>query len=93
MNRERARELLPIIEAFANGEEIQFRASLDPDLPDSWSDLPEDERLIMTFPADDYEYRIKPSPREFFLYEGTNGWCVVQPNAACSGMIKVREVL
>ena len=34
----------------------------DPDFPNArcWADLPKDEALTITFPADDYEYRIKP---------------------------------
>ena len=58
MNRERAKELLPIIEAFANGEGIQRK---DPD--GKWTPLLEENVLYDT----DTEYRIKPKPREFWL--------------------------
>ena len=72
MNRDRARELLPIIEAFANGEEIEFRlANLEHTVhhkdPIDWCDLPKDEGLMLTFPCDDYEYRIKPKAREVYV--------------------------
>ena len=68
MNRERAKELLPIIEAFANGKDIQFRqVEDDVNFENDWLELPRDEMVIQTFPAEDYEYRIKPSLREFTL--------------------------
>jgi len=66
MNRERAKELLPIIQAFAEGKAIQFRLEgLNGD--HSWNDLLEDERMTVTFPAEDYEYRIKPEPMEIWV--------------------------
>ncbi len=103
MNRERAKELLPIIQAFADGKGIQFRLN-DPGVPGSehWLSLPENENLILTFPADDYEYRIKPKPREFWIsnfppdddrskyrtvYDGKG------PPHYAENWIKVREVL
>ena len=60
MNRERAKELLPIIQAFAEGKEIQSKWSSDT----GWGDC---DKLI----TDDgvgyvREYRIKPEPREFW---------------------------
>ena len=70
MNRERAKELLPILGAFVEGKDIQFRL-IDPQLPNTvhwWCDLPKNEDLTITFPADDYEYRIKPKPREWSFY-------------------------
>lgn len=70
MNRERAKELLPVIEAFAEGKDIQFRLADDDDnFREGWLELPEDENLRITFPAPDYEYRIKPEPREVWLYD------------------------
>jgi len=66
MNRERAKALLPIIQAFAEGKAIQFRwEGLNG--YNSWNDLPEDERMTVTFPAEDYEYRIKPKPMEIWM--------------------------
>ena len=54
MNRERARELLPIIEAFANGEEIESKF----DQEDSWAEV-----IVATFEMSGYKYRIKPKPK------------------------------
>jgi len=72
MNRERCKELLPIIQAFAEGKAIQFRLEgLNGD--NSWNDLPEDERMTVTFPAEDYEYRIKPEPMEIWVHVFRDG--------------------
>ena len=110
MNRERAKELLPIIEAFANGEAIEFRLSdleAGADGPLEWLVMPENKLMTLTFPCNDYEYRIKPKPREWFLAFGKSGVEVTPtddfsklggvirvPNAGpdCE-IIKVREVL
>ncbi len=71
MNRERAKELLPIIEAYAKGKDIQFRLIEDgPHIENDWLELPKNEMVIQTFPANDYEYRVKPKPREFFVLIG-----------------------
>ena len=65
MNRERVKELLPILGAFVEGKDIQFR--LDNGLEHKWLDMPDNEDLCITFPADDYEYRLKPAkPREWW---------------------------
>ena len=56
MDRERAKELLPIIEAYANGKDIEIREGLN-----NW---------IATDSADwkNYiQYRIKPEPKEWWL--------------------------
>ena len=58
MNRERAKELLPIIEAFAAGDELEVRADVD---DATW--YPCSDPL---FSISD-KYRIKPKPREFWL--------------------------
>lgn len=57
MNREQAKELLPVIQAFAEGKTIQSR------IIDSlqWFDLTEES----TFDLLNCEYRIKPSYRPF----------------------------
>ena len=64
MNRERAKELLPIIQAFAEGKDIQFRYYKE---GYEWADMRKDDRFTATFPAEDYEYRIKPEPMEIWV--------------------------
>ncbi len=72
MNRERAAKLLPIIKAFAEGEDIQWRHKSH---KDKWL-------LVNNIPLsiEEYEYRVKPkllelwvnvyrrSPNEYFPY-------------------------
>ena len=62
MTREDAKKLLPIIEAFANGENIQIQVS-----DSKWSDIESP-----SFNAGS-SYRIKPKPREFWVNEYTKG--------------------
>lgn len=98
MNRERAKELLPIIEAFANGEEVEYR----------WSEVPQWADCGEVGPGfeDEVEYRIKPKPREFWVApflkanEMPSGgsdrlgqYCEVSQYGGWAGTIKVREVL
>jgi len=68
VDRQRAKELLPIIKAYANGDDIQFRGNYSLDPTGEWVNMPEDERMSIQFPRDDYEYRIKPKPLEVFLH-------------------------
>lgn len=53
MNKERAKELLPIIQAFAEGKEIEYRTKDE----DDWSDI-----FYPTW-IDDRDYRIKTGPK------------------------------
>ena len=53
MTREQAKELLPIIQASAEGEIIQYKNFLD-----EWEDIKENEGLSFICPPSDY--RIKP---------------------------------
>ena len=95
MNRERAKELLPIIEAYANGEDIQFHDG------DGWSDIGDEELDEQSLGEYGLIYRIKPSPREFWIarypdndaspfvvYDGAG-----PPTQIRNDWIKVREVL
>ena len=62
MNRERAKKLLPIIQAYVDGKDIQFARE-----GEKWRDMSKDDRLTTTFPADGYDYRIKPEPLECWV--------------------------
>ena len=55
MTREEAKNLLPIIQAFAEGKDIQIRNITD----DGWDDINDDR---MSFCAKAEAYRIKPEP-------------------------------
>ena len=56
MTREEAKELLPIIKAFAEGKEIQYRNSFN-----EWIDMKKNEGL--SFIKTPLDYRIKPEPK------------------------------
>ena len=54
MNREQAKELLPIIQAFTEGKVIEFRELCN----ECWMDATKP-----TFDIEKFEYRIKPDPK------------------------------
>ena len=56
MTREQAKELLPIIQAFAEGKHIQWRNHCK-----NWIDIDERDGLNTEFPLS--IYRIKPEPK------------------------------
>ena len=56
MTREKVKELLPILEAYANGKTIQYCNS-----EYHWEDVKPDEQL--NFEGDVINYRIKPEPK------------------------------
>ena len=56
MTREEAKELLPIIKAFAEGKEIQYRNSFN-----EWIDIKKNEGL--SFIKTPLDYRIKPESK------------------------------
>ena len=56
MTREEAKELLPVIKAFAEGKEIQYRNSFN-----EWIDIKKNEGL--SFIKTPLDYRIKPESK------------------------------
>ena len=60
MNREQAKELLPIIAAFANGGDIQYLNNFDTWVPNN--QCPE-------FTGNPSRYRIAPKPRKVWVNE------------------------
>ena len=90
MNRERARSLLPIIQAFADGKIIQTKYNDRRYRKDTWFDTPDPEWY------EHHDHRIKPEPREFWLYPIGNEWGGVDSEDKAkpySGVFKVREVI
>ena len=85
MNRERAKELLPVIQAFADGKDIQ---RFDKSIINNWFDVDNVTGVG--------EYRIKPEPREFNVMVMGSGY-IRDPSDSGNGYlgekIKVREVL
>ena len=58
MTREQAKELLPIIQAFAEGEIIQYKNFLG-----EWTDIEENEGLSFICPPSDYRIKPKSQPK------------------------------
>ncbi len=62
MTRKQTKMMLPILEAFANNKPIQVRRKLP---RAAWQDASHDAQEFDI--QDDWEWRIKPEPREFWL--------------------------
>ena len=58
MTREEAKELLPVIQAFAEGEIIQYKNFLG-----EWTDIEENEGLSFICPPSDYRIKPKSQPK------------------------------
>lgn len=95
MNRDQAKELLPIIQAFAEGKTIQAR------IPENDHDFEVTEWTDCTAPdfIEVAEYRIKPLPREWWINPTVDDMKkqlsspFEQPIFIPDCWIKVREVL
>jgi len=92
MNREKAKELLPIIDAYANGADIQYSVESE----GVWRDDPD----FSPFDKDiqNLIYRIKPEPRIWWIYDGNDEPEVTADIGDVADgyrhkWIKVREVL
>lgn len=89
MTREQAKELLPVIQAFAEGKTVQFRFS-----DGTWVDCRQ-----LDFSGPQLNYRIKPEPREFWILVAAShvqmAAMKVKPMSIYEGeeVIHVREVL
>ncbi len=73
MTREQAKELLPVIEAFIDGKQVQFL-----DGTKNWRDAGDN----VTF-FSNVEYRIKPEPREWTIFLGSDG-CILHKDPESS---------
>jgi len=85
MNREQAKKLLPIIEAFANGEVIQYKFASG-----EWRELDFDD---YRFDSNTENYRIKPRPRECWVaFGGCSIKAIGLSNSTRINYVKMREV-
>lgn len=86
MTPERAKELLPIIQAYAEGKTIQWKSS-----DGTWRDD------LGFDPSEAFEYRIKSEPREWWIWNSPDGELLcreIYPHEEMNrAAIKVREVL
>jgi hypothetical protein len=90
MTPSEAKELLPIITAYAEGKEIEIKAGIT----DAWSPASN-----LHFNGEPSDYRIKPTPREWWLLfyaDDTRIVCDTDPtdiSQNATEIIHVREVL
>jgi hypothetical protein len=90
MTRERCKELLPVMEAWARGEVIEYRYRDRNRHADAWSIIPDFARFGE---SDVFEFRIKPKPLEVW-----GVWCdstenPITQNAIFRTEAKAREAL
>ena len=94
MSPDRAKELLPVITAFAERKTIESRLNIRISPSDSW--------VIDLNPRwhDDYDYRVQPPPREFWIaWDENESWGTAYaifpdlPLAPGFRYVHVREVL
>lgn len=68
MNRQEAKELLPVIQAFAEGKTVQFKNSFE-----DWIDC---DNIMFNWPPKDY--RIKPEPKYRPFKDAEECWAEMQ---------------
>lgn len=68
MTREQAKELLPVIQAFAEGKTVQFKNSFE-----DWIDC---DNIMFNWPPKDY--RIKPEPKYRPFKDAEECWAEMQ---------------
>ena len=88
MDREQAKEIAPVLAAFAEGAVMECRYRKSNGRPNDWA-VHTDE----FFDYKEYEYRIKPGPREFWLDPADYEVWLDQDTLPVPHAIKVREVL
>jgi len=94
MNRKRQhwKELLQIITAFANGDDVQYRSRIISE--SKWTNDPDP-----SFQCEDLEYRIATKPRKAWLIDYSDGDCRIaltewerDEHFMQAGRITVREI-
>lgn len=74
MNRERAKELLPIIHAFAGGRKIEFYSESQ----SAWISVEDPEWL------DEFQYRIKPERRKVWVHFSRDFGVITRSTSSCA---------
>lgn len=85
MNREQAKELLPIIQAFADGKTIQYYSTHP---APHWEDILSNERV--DFSKNSSKYRIKPEPKYRPFKDAEECWQEMQKHQPF-GWLKHKE--
>lgn len=81
MTREEAKEMLPIIQAFAEGKEIEFRSK---GFDEEWREL----KQIPGLSYDSFEYRIKPEPEYRPFKDAEECWQEMQKHQPFGWLMK-----
>lgn len=81
MDREQAKELLPIIQAFAEGKTVQFKNSFE-----DWIDC---DNIMFNWPPK--KYRIKPEPKYRPFKDAEECWQEMQKHQPF-GWVKDKEI-
>ena len=92
MNKDNAKDYLPLVQALADGKTIQYSASL---ISPAWAD-----REKPNFYSEPEYYRIKPEPRECWIRFGANDVILQtardENNAhikEIDGFVRMREII
>ena len=85
MNRQQAKELLPIIQAFADGKTIQYYSTHP---APHWEDILSNERV--DFSKNSSKYRIKPEPKYRPFKDAEECWQEMQKHEPF-GWVKTDE--
>lgn len=86
MNRQEAKELLPIIQAFADGKTIQYYSTHP---TPHWEDVLSNERV--DFSKNSSKYRIKPKPKYRPFKNAEECWREMQKHQPF-GWVKFKEI-
>jgi len=94
VNKQETAEAILVMQGYADGGIVEEK-DRDPDGVQGWHEYGELHAPLFNFEL--YEYRIKPSPREFWIWTSKDGDCLWRetygPQDTDRDAIKVREVL
>ncbi len=87
MNKEQTVEAIRVMQGWLDGADIQFR---EREFQNPWSDW-----KLKYWDFWNYEYRIKPEPREWEVLLDHHNWTMTirQPGEGDRNWIKVREII
>ena len=84
MDRQQAKELLPIIQAFAEGKDIEYRSK---EFNEDWKEVTQ----IPGLSFESFEYRIKPEPKYRPFKDTEECWNEMQKHQPFGWLKVIRE--
>jgi len=90
MNKQETAEAILVMQAWINGDIVEEK-DRDPDGVQGWHEYEGPHTPLFNFER--YEYRIKPSPREWEIIPSRLALATRRPDEQNCDFIKVREVL